>query len=143
MQVGLFAASPDHISGGSSGDGGPSIATGVFDHVALRGGQAGAAWHGTAVGGTSGSAGSGYRVASESSGAFTVTGSGDIAPAVVGGGSDPGRGIERTLIGAFVGLIVLVVVAALFITGEYRRGLIRTTFAASPRRGACSPPRLW
>jgi ABC-type transport system involved in multi-copper enzyme maturation permease subunit len=30
---------------------------------------------------------------------------------------------------------VLAVVAALFITGEYRRGLIRSTFAASPRRG--------
>jgi len=27
------------------------------------------------------------------------------------------------------------VVAAMFITAEYRRGLIRTTFAASPRRG--------
>jgi ABC-type transport system involved in multi-copper enzyme maturation permease subunit len=67
---------------------------------------------------------------------FTVTGSGDIAPAVVGeGGSDPGQGVERTLIGAFIGLIVLTVVATLFITGEYRRGLIRSTFAASPRRG--------
>ena len=54
---------------------------------------------------------------------------------MVGAGSDPGRGIERTLIGAFVGLIVLAVVATLFITGEYRRGLIRSTFAASPRRG--------
>jgi ABC-type transport system involved in multi-copper enzyme maturation permease subunit len=65
---------------------------------------------------------------------FTVAGSGDIAPAVVGGGTDPGQGAERTLIGAFIGLIVLAVVATLFITGEYRRGLIRSTFAASPRR---------
>ena len=32
-------------------------------------------------------------------------------------------------------LIVVVVVGALFITAEYRRGLIRTTLAASPRRG--------
>ena len=133
VQVGLFAASPDHISGGSSGDGGPSIATGVFDHVALRGGQSGAALHGTAVGGTC-FGGPGFAPLHESSGVFTLTGSGDIAPAVVGSGSDPGRGIERTLIGAFVGLIVLAVVAALFITGEYRRGLIRTTFAASQRR---------
>ena len=76
--------------------------------------------------------GSGYH---EAGGAFTITGSGDIAPAVAGGATDPGRGVERTLIGAFVGLIVLVVVATLFITGEYRRGLIRSTFAASPRRG--------
>jgi ABC-type transport system involved in multi-copper enzyme maturation permease subunit len=38
-------------------------------------------------------------------------------------------------VGAFAGLIALVVVAAMFITAEYRRGLIRTTLAASPRRG--------
>ena len=31
-------------------------------------------------------------------------------------------------------MIVLIVLAALFITGEYRRGLIRTTMTASPRR---------
>ena len=37
--------------------------------------------------------------------------------------------------GAFAGLIAVVVVAAMFITAEYRRGLIRTTLAASPRRG--------
>ena len=41
----------------------------------------------------------------------------------------------HTLIGAFVGMLVLIVLATLFITGEYRRGLIRTTFTASPRRG--------
>ena len=29
----------------------------------------------------------------------------------------------------------MIVVAAMFITAEYRRGLIRTTLAASPRRG--------
>jgi ABC-type transport system involved in multi-copper enzyme maturation permease subunit len=34
-----------------------------------------------------------------------------------------------------VGIIAVAIVAALFITAEYRRGLIRLTFAASPRRG--------
>jgi len=34
-----------------------------------------------------------------------------------------------------VGLIALVVVAGLFVTAEYRRGLIRLTFAATPSRG--------
>ena len=29
----------------------------------------------------------------------------------------------------------MIVVAAMFMTAEYRRGLIRTTLAASPRRG--------
>jgi ABC-type transport system involved in multi-copper enzyme maturation permease subunit len=64
-----------------------------------------------------------------------VTGSGDIAPDVGGGGGDGGQAIERTLVGAFAGLIVVIVLATLFITSEYRRGLIRTTLAASPRRG--------
>ena len=39
------------------------------------------------------------------------------------------------LLGTFAGLIAVIVVATLFITAEYRRGLIRTTLAASPRRG--------
>jgi ABC-type transport system involved in multi-copper enzyme maturation permease subunit len=38
-------------------------------------------------------------------------------------------------VGTFAGLIVLIVVATMFITAEYRGGLIRTTLAASPRRG--------
>src|SRR5262249_14501159 len=33
------------------------------------------------------------------------------------------------------GMLLLMVVGALFITAEYRRGLIRVTLAASPRRG--------
>ena len=136
VQVGMFATSPDHTTGGSSEPGGPSIATGVFDDISLRGAAPGGGWHGTPVGGDNfgdpGSQGIGFH---ETGGAFTVSGSGDIAPAVVGSGADPGQGAERTLVGAFIGLIVLAVVATLFITGEYRRGLIRSTFAASPRRG--------
>ena len=44
--------------------------------------------------------------------------------------------IEQSLVGAFLGLIVILVVAAMFFSTEYRRGLIRTTLAATPRRGA-------
>jgi ABC-type transport system involved in multi-copper enzyme maturation permease subunit len=44
--------------------------------------------------------------------------------------------IGQSLTGAFVGLIAIVVVAAMFFSTEYRRGLIRTTLAATPRRGA-------
>jgi ABC-type transport system involved in multi-copper enzyme maturation permease subunit len=40
-----------------------------------------------------------------------------------------------SLAGLFVGLIVVIIVGALFMAAEYRRGLIRTTLAASPRRG--------
>jgi ABC-type transport system involved in multi-copper enzyme maturation permease subunit len=71
----------------------------------------------------------GYR---QSAGGFSLSGSGDIAPAV---GSDIGYDDRPALTGVFVGLIVLIVLGALFVTGEYRRGLIHTTFTASPRRG--------
>jgi ABC-type transport system involved in multi-copper enzyme maturation permease subunit len=59
-----------------------------------------------------------------------VSGSGDIAPDV-GYGST----IAQTLAGTFAALIAAVVIGVMFITAEYRRGLIRSTFAASPRRG--------
>jgi ABC-type transport system involved in multi-copper enzyme maturation permease subunit len=53
----------------------------------------------------------------------------------VAGAAGLGTTITQTLVGTFAGLIAVIVVAAMFITAEYRRGLIRTTFAASPRRG--------
>ena len=68
-----------------------------------------------------------------SGGTFTVAGSGDIAPSVMPQGV--GTPISMTLVGAFAGLIAIIVVATGFITAEYRRGLIRVTLAASPRRG--------
>jgi len=71
----------------------------------------------------------GYR---RSTTGFTISGSGDIAPAV---GPTIGYTDQPSLTGVFVGLIVLIVLATMFITAEYRRGLIRTTFAASPHRG--------
>jgi ABC-type transport system involved in multi-copper enzyme maturation permease subunit len=61
---------------------------------------------------------------------LTVTGSGDIAPDT--GDLDT---IKQTLAGTFAGLIVAVVIGVMFMTVEYRRGLIRTTLTASPRRG--------
>jgi ABC-type transport system involved in multi-copper enzyme maturation permease subunit len=39
------------------------------------------------------------------------------------------------LFGLVVALIVLIVIGTMFITSEYRRSLIRTTFAATPDRG--------
>jgi regulation of enolase protein 1 (concanavalin A-like superfamily)/ABC-type transport system involved in multi-copper enzyme maturation permease subunit len=71
--------------------------------------------------------------ASQSGGAFTVTGSGDI------GGIDPAAGADadtvlNSLSGVQIGLIVIVVLGVLFATSEYKTGIIRTTFAASPRR---------
>jgi ABC-type transport system involved in multi-copper enzyme maturation permease subunit len=147
VQVGMFATSPNYTLtqnsfGGTTNSGGPAQATGVFDHVRMTGAAPGTAWTGTAVGGggpvgqtraqAQGQPGFGH-----SHGTFTVTGSGDIAPATPGPGSGyPTVTVEQSLAGAFLGLIAIVVVAAMFFTAEFRRGLIRTTLAATPRRGA-------
>jgi len=137
VQAGLFATSPAYnmttAQGllGMSGTGGPTLATGVLDHVSLLGGQPAGAWSGTLIGGGPNAAtpvqGGGYHRAG---GTFTVTGSGDIAPDTPGG-AGPGQTLDHTLVGAFAGLIAVVVVGTMFITAEYRRGLIRTTFAAT------------
>jgi ABC-type transport system involved in multi-copper enzyme maturation permease subunit len=141
VQVGFFAASPTFIRispffGGASIQSGPSVATAVFDHIRLSGAGSNDRWLGGAVGGRSGPmgpAGGRFRVSGPR---LTLTGSGDIAPAVPGPGSGfPNATIERSLAGGFVGLIAIIAVAAMFFTAEYRRGLIRTTLAASPRRG--------
>jgi ABC-type transport system involved in multi-copper enzyme maturation permease subunit len=147
VQVGMFATSPGYSVtqnsfGGSSNSGGPAQATGVFDHVSLTGTAPGGTWTGTAVG--RGGAidqgpgpAQGQPVFGHSRGTFTLTGSGDIAPVTPGPASSlPTVTIEQSLAGAFLGLIAIVVVAAMFFTSEYRRGLIRTTLTATPRRGA-------
>jgi ABC-type transport system involved in multi-copper enzyme maturation permease subunit len=148
VQVGMFATSPGYTVtqnsfGGSSNNGGPAQATGVFDHVSLAGGATGRTWTGTAIGnggpagGGSGPGGGGSGPFTRSGGRYTLTGSGDIAPVTPGPSSPfPSVTIEQSLTGVFVGLIAIVVVAAMFFSTEYRRGLIRTTLAATPRRGA-------
>jgi ABC-type transport system involved in multi-copper enzyme maturation permease subunit len=141
VQAGLFTTSPiyqslsENFGGGSNGSEEPSTATGVFDQVGLQGSWPASAWTGSYIG--SGDFSPGLGSYHQSQGRFTVTGSGDIAP-VVSGPSGPGGPVitlANLLIGTFAGLIALIVVATLFITAEYRRGLIRTTLAASPRRG--------
>lgn len=146
VEVGVFAASPDYAVvkssfGGTSTSGGPSLATGTFDRIAVAG-QSTDGWTGPGIGGEPGGHSGPGAVrgplaaavaAANGADGFTVTGSGDIAPAtaIVGAGKTP----ESSLAGTFGGLIAVVVVAALTMTSEYRRGLIRTSLAASPRRG--------
>jgi ABC-type transport system involved in multi-copper enzyme maturation permease subunit len=141
VQAGLFATTPGYSKnatsfGGASSTGGPALATGTFDDVRRQGGWPASSsdqWTGQDIQGPIGNplpaSVQGYR---ETAGTFTVTGSGDIAPAASSAG---GSSIEQTLAGTFVGLIAVVVVGVMFVTAEYRRGLIRTTYAASPRRG--------
>jgi ABC-type transport system involved in multi-copper enzyme maturation permease subunit len=143
VQVGLFATSPWFFQGNfpsyaqSGGGTSPSRATGVFDHVSLRGGQPGGAWTGQFVGGDArllSMPGVGFH---QAGGRFTVTGTGDIAP-VVGGGANTNYAtgtISDHLVAVIFGLILLTIVGAMFMTTEYRRGMIRVTLAASPQRG--------
>ncbi len=141
VEIGLFAAAPQylHISpffGGASIQSGPSIATAAFDHVVLPGAASNAPWTGDAIGRRVGAEGIARGEFRQSGANLTVTGSGDIAPAVPGPGNGfPTATIEQSPAGGFAALIAIIVVAAMFFTAEYRRGLIRTTLAASPRRG--------
>ena len=117
--------------------GGPTQATAAFDHVGLQAatGRRRRLDAATSIGGPATRRPMPRRRRpSRTGGGFTVTGSGDIAPAVAGA-AGLGTTITQTLVGTFAGLIVVVVVGAMFVTAEYRRGLIRTTLAASPRRG--------
>lgn len=141
VQVGLFTTSPDYVVtsssfGGGSSTGGPTQATGTFDNVTLQGTSPAGTWTGTAVGGDTARAleNAQSEQYQQTGGTFTVTGSGDIAP-LAGDGHGSGRSAEQSLVGVFAGLIAITVVAVMFITAEYRRGLIRVTLAASPRRG--------
>jgi ABC-type transport system involved in multi-copper enzyme maturation permease subunit len=140
VQVGLFAASPGDLTVKQADLGGLitqkrfTETTAVFDHVSLQGKAPSGAWSRADVGASPGSEPGGIHHpggVKQSAGRFTVTGSGDIAPL----GADGGLAIEQTLTGALAGLLVAIVVAVMFITAEYRRGLIRTTLLASPRRG--------
>jgi hypothetical protein len=156
VQAGLFVASPQYIAASQSFASNSwypydTQATGVFDRVSLAGGQPGAAWRASQVGALSVVAGqtgpgcpqqqpgsvcvgkqlvpSGGLV--RSGGTFRVhANGGDIAPYV--SVVDP---LGTVLKGTAIGLIAVIALGALFITAEYRRGLIRTTLAASPRRG--------
>ena len=138
VQAGLFAASPAYqdisqgLGGGENGTIAPSQDTGVFDHVSRSGTWPAGTWTGDYIGADYGSGIGGYH---QAGGRFTVTGSGDIAPAVPGQAGGEDLTVTTFLVGTFAGLIAVIVVAAMFITVEYRRGLIRTTLIVSPRRG--------
>ncbi|HUC56989.1 MAG TPA: ABC transporter permease subunit [Streptosporangiaceae bacterium] len=153
VQAGLFVASPDYtelasgFGGGDDSNNGPTWSASSFTHVALTTGAA--KWTGTAVAppgatqqniifpigphqqkcGVTGTC-PGKQGFSQAGGTFRVTGSGDIAPftPIV----DP---LQVCLFGVLFGLIALIAIGVVYITAEYRRGMIRTTLTASPRRG--------
>ena len=71
----------------------------------------------------------------QSAGTLTVASFGDIGPAAGNAYGGNGQSLQRALAGTFFGLIPLIVVAAMFITAEYRRRLIWVSLTAAPRRG--------
>jgi ABC-type transport system involved in multi-copper enzyme maturation permease subunit len=135
-QAGLFAATPGYsVSsaslGGASSTGGPALATGAFDQLSRQGAWPVSRWTGQDIRGTTDNAlPASAQGFTQAGGRFTVSGSGDIGPST----NNPDSG-KQTLAGTFAGLIAVVVTGVMFITAEYRRGMIRTTLAASPRRG--------
>jgi ABC-type transport system involved in multi-copper enzyme maturation permease subunit len=135
VQGGLFVASPDSVRGIGTDT---SVATAEFGKTGIQGSWPGGNWTGGQVGAgppsSSGHPAFTPGTFTESGGTFTVTGTGDIAPAVRG--SLGGAGVlGDILFGAFPALITVIVLGTLFMTAEYRQGMIRVTLAASPRRG--------
>jgi ABC-type transport system involved in multi-copper enzyme maturation permease subunit len=153
VQAGLFVASPDYVfdtqsfGGGDQGISGPTQAVAAFGHVSQQGNWPAGAWTGAQVGAggqfllhkVSGHCGASPCAVKKrqppdrftrSGGTFTVAGSGDIAPFVPV--VDP---LQVSFYGTLFGAIAVIALGVVFVTGEYRRGMIRTTLAASPRRG--------
>lgn len=135
LQIGLFVTSPDEYS--SEGGASATLAIATFDRVQAAGALPSASWSHVVVGASSDSD---FTAATRrgwfrrAGGVFTVSGSGDIAPQVSGGPLEGAGQTISLMAGGTFGLIAVIVLATLFITSEYRRGLIRTTFTASPRR---------
>jgi hypothetical protein len=138
VEIGLFVTSPSNLSVESSSSAGAvpagrlARAFADVDSVDLRGATS-PAWQDDDLGTVPEPSGAVHHPgsATEAGGVFTIEGNGDIAPAVAGGGP----GIEITLAGGVLGLVVLIVGAASATAAEHRTGLVRATLLAEPRRG--------
>ena len=69
----------------------------------------------------------------QTGGRYIIGGSGDIAPLASGAGGG-GTCRDSGLLGAFAALIVVAILGAGYMTSEYRRGLIGTTFTGHADR---------
>jgi ABC-type transport system involved in multi-copper enzyme maturation permease subunit/regulation of enolase protein 1 (concanavalin A-like superfamily) len=131
-EVGMFVASPDQTQikrqfGGESIQGQATRGRAVFDNVGTTAAQpqSSAPWQQR-----NGSPPPSRGSSSEAGGVFTVTGSGDVGPFKFG---EDIAGMS--LSGVLAGLMAIVALGVLSITSEYKRGMIRSTFTAGPRRG--------
>jgi ABC-type transport system involved in multi-copper enzyme maturation permease subunit len=133
VQAGLFAAGSYYDSNFCTYDSNLCTrATGAFRHIGLSWPATG--WTGTNVGGPNAGVPEPGTLR-QGAGTLTVASFGDISPAAGSAYGGNGQSLQRALDGTFFGLIPLIVVAAMFITAEYRRGLIRVSLTAAPRRG--------
>ena len=132
VQAGLFVTCPDRIHGISTAT---DVATATFSDPQLADDWPARTWTGDQVGAhTTGPGGRPSGGFTPSGNGFTVTGTGDLAPATRGD-IPVGATASDLLLGTFPALIVIVVVATLMVTTEYRYGLIRTTLSTTTGRG--------
>lgn len=143
-QIGMLVASPDDVKvkrlfGGEMVESAPTDGRAAFDGVRVEGAAPGPdePWRdrdrsggGPGAAGPDGPPPAPDLGALQAGRAVTLAGSGDVGPDEFA--SDE---TESALSGVLAGLIAIVALGALFVTSEYRRGMIRTTLAASPRRG--------
>lgn len=160
LEFGLFVNSPEKLeitrtAGGTGVTGIPTEARATFADLRLAPAGAGtvAGWHGQniplvprlptevpdAVRGKPGGVpppqskedafGRPAGTVAAAGGTYTLTGSGDIGLA-----EGPDDSVQASLFGTMFGLMALAAVAVLFATSEYKRHLVWTTFAATPRR---------
>lgn len=144
VEVGLFVASPPlyvTVRTGSGTSAGLSSTTGsaIFDDVSVTGSQPPGDWSGQNISTLPSKETGDIAIGdlSRDGDTFTVTGSGDISGYGVASWRSPGEDdvVMLSLFGVRVGMIAVIALGVLSMTAEYRTGLIRTTFAAGPRRG--------
>lgn len=140
VQVGLFTGTPPHNDvhrafGGTSETYGGGQVKATYDHLTLQGTSAGTAWQSTDVGASTEGGPAPHNApdpgtsSASANGTYTLTGHGDIAPT-----EDGPDMLQMSFQGVFVGVLFMTALGALFVTAEYKRGLIRTTFTATPSR---------
>jgi regulation of enolase protein 1 (concanavalin A-like superfamily) len=139
VDVGLFVSSPprrvvERSAGSSSLGEQLTVGRATFDNVSIAGAplalQATEVRQGTAPPGEPGSGDVSTAGVTESGGVFAVTGSGKIGPS-----APDDDMVQVSLFGVLAAVVVLVAVGALFMTSEFKHGMVRTTLTASPRRG--------
>jgi hypothetical protein len=121
VQIGLFVTSPPYFAAGAAG-GTPSLATATFDQLTTRGDLPQRSWTADAIGDSYPYPPSTSAGQQPSADAFTISGSGDIAPLVGGEGAATHWAGASIVNGTVVALLIVIVFAALYAAGPRRSG---------------------